>query len=75
MEKFEPLIPSAADAVGWLAQHLISTFSSFPTPIIETEKVKYWLSQPPLELKVAMWLIRDKQTSAGLYACSPVLSA
>jgi len=43
----EPGIPSVADIVDWLAQHLILTFSPFSTPIIETGKVKYLLSQLP----------------------------
>lgn len=63
MDTFKPGIPSVADTASWLAQHLISTFSSFPTPVIESEKVKCLLSQIPLELTVAMWLMRDKQTS------------
>lgn len=75
MEAFKPGIPSLADTADWLAQHLISTFSFFSTPVIETEKVKCLLSQPPLEPRMAMWLMRNKRTSAEISPHPAVPSA
>lgn len=46
-------LKAAADAVGWLSQHPVSSPFSFLDSAVQTVKAKYSIFQPPLQLGVA----------------------